>query len=164
MPHAPKRQTWAWWIATVGGLGAVPYASGTFGSLAGIAIAWMLHLLLQPFSGFLEMAGLATVLALLVVLGVSASSVLAAELAEHDPSVIVIDEVCGMLVVLLLLPFVWGAVVMGFLLFRFFDIVKPFPISWVERRLPAGWGVMGDDLVAGVAAGLCARGVMALLW
>jgi phosphatidylglycerophosphatase A len=82
---------------------------------------------------------------------------------EKDSGLIVIDEMVGVLVTLLFIP--WGikSVVVGFFLFRLMDIVKPFPIRRLERSLPGGWGVVGDDVLAGVYANVALRVVMAFL-
>ncbi|MEW6325463.1 MAG: phosphatidylglycerophosphatase A [Nitrospirota bacterium] len=142
----------AWWIATVGGIGRVPIAPGTAGSAAGLALAWLLY------SAWGAWAVMMVILPL-TALGVAASSALTAGGGDKDPSIIVIDEVCGMLVAVAGLSFTGLTALGAFVLFRLFDIVKPFPLSWIERRLPGGWGVMGDDLAAGLAANLCVRAV-----
>jgi len=147
-------------IATVAGTGHAPAAPGTFGSLAALPLAWALHWL----GGI---AALASVTALLFVAGYwAAREYLAGR--RDDPPEIVIDEVVGMLISLWPLSagltltgadpavFPWPGWVGGFLLFRFFDIVKPPPVSWADR--PGAFGVMLDDVIAGALAG----GVMLL--
>jgi phosphatidylglycerophosphatase A len=94
--------------------------------------------------------------------GVAAAGGVAASLKQADPSVVVIDEVCGMLIALIGLSLTPLTVLVAFLLFRLFDIVKPYPISWAERRVPGGWGIMVDDLLAGLAAQICVR--LLLVW
>lgn len=79
----------------------------------------------------------------------------------HDPSIIVIDEIVGMLVALAFLPKTATVVVLTFVMFRLFDIVKPFPVRNLER-IPAGWGIMLDDVAAGVYANVVCR--LILLW
>jgi phosphatidylglycerophosphatase A len=150
-------RNWAWWVATVGGLGRAPLAPGTVGSLAGLALVWSL----QRVGGDWGVAIAAVAAVVLILPAVAASSALTAGRCERDPQIIVIDEVCGMLVAVAGLSLTATTAGLGFLFFRLFDIVKPFPISWIERRLPGGWGIVGDDLAAGVAANLCTRAVLA---
>ena len=151
-------------IVTAGGLGLLPAAPGTWGSLGAIPLTWALHAL----GGFWLVAGVTVVL---FVIGVWASKVYLAG-RQDDPSEIVIDEVVGQMIALWPLSwgltlagtdpsvFPWPGWVGGFLMFRFFDIVKPPPVSWCDR--PGHWGVMLDDVVAGILAGavmLLAAGV-----
>ena len=82
------------------------------------------------------------------------------ETCGHDPSQATIDELSGQWLALLLLPDGWGTVLLGFAAFRFFDILKPEPVNSMQK-LPGGWGVMADDLVAGIYANLSVR---ILLW
>ena len=74
-------------------------------------------------------------------------------LGEHDFGGIVWDEVAGFLVTMWFVPFSWTAVLAGFILFRFFDIVKPWPIKWVDQKVEGGLGIMLDDVLAGLMAG-----------
>ena len=140
-------------IATVGPCGHVPAAPGTVGSVAGLMLFWAVRASGSPA---VEWA---------VLLAVTAIGVVAASRAEsayrrRDPGLIVIDEVAGMLLTLAAVPVgFWGAMV-GFFAFRLFDVVKPFPARRAER-LPGGWGVMADDLVAGLYAQALLR---LLLW
>jgi phosphatidylglycerophosphatase A len=90
---------------------------------------------------------------------VAASAAYAAELGQLDPGCIVIDEVCGQLIALAFLPAAWVPVGASFVLFRFFDIIKPWPIRKLEK-LPGGWGIMADDVGAGLAAAALARLVL----
>jgi phosphatidylglycerophosphatase A len=142
-------------VATAGGVGTVPRAPGTAGSVVGLAAGWAAASALGPL-------GYAGVTAALFALGV-----VAAERAERsarckDPSFVVIDEVVGMLVALFALPLRAGELLAALLCFRLFDIAKPFPLRRLEA-LPGGWGVMLDDLVAGVYANLAVRiGIWAL--
>jgi len=145
-------------LATVGGVGYAPLAPGTCGSLIAV-----------PFLPVL--AGLRTrswpayaATTVLVVTVAVWSAGRAAELfGDHDDSRIVIDEVAGLVIAGLFLPGTWLATGLAFALFRLFDVVKPFPAGWVDRRVRGGLGVVGDDLVAGVYAGLSARLVLGLL-
>ena len=140
-------------VATAGYCGNVPVAPGTAGSAVGVAL-----LMLVRASGS---AGLeALILPAIVAAGIWAASAAERDYGRADPPAVVIDEVAGMWVTLLWLPVGWVGALAGFLAFRFFDIVKPFPARTAER-LPGGWGVMADDLVAGVYAALTVR---ALAW
>ena len=152
-------------IATAGYVGFVPWASGTFGSLVGLGIAFL--------PGVAAPVPLIVLSLFFLFLGVRSSSIVAdtvghqltrtAAIAkktfqpdEHavpDPSIVVIDEVVGMWIALLFVPLnpVSGAI--AFFSFRFFDIVKPPPARQVER-IPKGWGIMLDDVVAGIYANL----------
>ena len=140
-------------IATCGYVGYVPVAPGTAGSIAGLVLYGAAGLL----GGTQVEIG---VLAVVLAVGVWSSAASERHLGETDPGVIVIDEVAGMLITLLALQPTWGGVLAGFLAFRFFDVVKPFPARWAER-LPGGWGVMADDVIAGLYAHLVLR---LLLW
>ena len=136
-------------IATAGYCGTVPVAPGTVGSAVGVV-----SLVLVRSSGS---AGLeALVLAALVPVGVWAASAVERDCGRTDPPAVVIDEVAGMWLTLLWLPVGWAGVLAGFLAFRIFDVVKPWPARAAER-LPGGWGVMTDDVVAGVYAALTLR-------
>lgn len=140
-------------IATCGYVGYVPVAPGTAGSIAGLALYGAAGLL----GGTQVEVG---VLAVVLAVGVWSSAASERHLGVTDPGVIVIDEVAGMLITLLALQPTWGGVLAGFLAFRFFDVIKPFPARWAER-LPGGWGVMADDVIAGLYAHLALR---LLLW
>ena len=131
-------------LATLGPIGYSPLAPGTAGSLAALPLCGLISLM---------RFGLAlTVVVVLVGLAVWIAHAAEKAIARNDPPEVVIDEVCGMMVALLGLPFTPGWVIGGFALFRLFDIVKPFPIRWVDRRVPGGWGIMLDDIIAGVLA------------
>ena len=94
--------------------------------------------------------------AVLFCVGAAAAARHAAELGRPDPGRIVVDEVCGQLVACAFLPADWISVAVAFALFRFFDIIKPWPIRKLEG-LPGGWGIMADDVGAGLAAAALAR-------
>ncbi len=80
--------------------------------------------------------------------------------SRKDPGLIVIDEMAGFLMTLLFIPWSAKSVVIGFFVFRLMDITKPFPIRRIEAKLPGGWGVVGDDILAGIYANLVLRIVM----
>ncbi|OIP61418.1 MAG: phosphatidylglycerophosphatase A [Nitrospirae bacterium CG_4_9_14_3_um_filter_53_35] len=126
--------------------GYAPLASGTAGTLVGIAI----FILLNQFP--LKLYGILT--SAIVFFGVWLSSRAEAILGEKDSGVIVIDEIAGFLITMFALPMTWQTIVIGFFVFRAFDIFKPFPIRRIDQRVPGGWGVMLDDVLAGVYANL----------
>ena len=133
-----------WWVATFLGIGKIPWAPGTWASLAAIPFFY-------PFLG--KPLQLAEILVGVYFLGVYTSTQMEKEVGEKDPSSAVIDEVLGMGVAMVAIPQQWPFVVMAFVLFRLFDIWKPFPIRRLEK-LPGGWGIMTDDLVAGIYANI----------
>jgi phosphatidylglycerophosphatase A len=130
-------------------LGLIPFAPGTFGSLLGIPIHWVFSRL--PI--FLEMS----FLGLVVLISVWISGRAEILLKHKDPSQIVIDEVVGMAVALAGAPLEPSLVVITFLVFRFFDIFKPFPIRHIDRSIHGGWGIVLDDVAAGFMANMAWR-------
>jgi phosphatidylglycerophosphatase A len=140
-------------LATCGGVGYLPGAPGTWGSLAAVAVWWLLS--------HLGLWGYVLALAVLLALSIPLAGAAQEYLGPDNPA-IVLDEMVGLLIALAGVPGNWLWVVLGFVLFRLLDICKPFPIKYVER-LPGGWGVVLDD----AAAGLLARvvlGVLIILW
>ena len=141
-------------LATVGPVGRLRPASGTWGSLFGLVTGFGLASL-SP--GLLEVATL-----LVIVFGAIAANHHQNETGGKDASEVVIDEVAGQWIALLVIPIDWRWAVAAFLLFRFFDITKIGPIGMVEKW-PGGAGVMADDVIAGVFAALCLW-LAQLLW
>ncbi len=146
-------------IATCGGLGLSPYAPGTVGS----ALALPLILVALPVGLELQLVALLALFAI----GVWASEQRGQQLQQDDASSIVIDEFVGQwltaLVAMALLPTLQGSplfLLVAFVCFRVFDIAKPWPISWCDRSVKGGFGVMLDDLVAAVPAGLLTALIM----
>ena len=129
-------------VATAGGAGWAPLAPGTVGSALTGLVLW-----LAPPSR----TGRAVGLVVVTVLGLWAAGRAERALGRKDPGAIVVDEVAGMTLSVLPFPPTWPVLAVGFVLFRVFDIWKPFPAN-VAQRLPGGLGVMADDLVAGVYA------------
>lgn len=143
-------------MATGFGAGYAPVASGTAGSLVGLGLVVLLYRL-----------SLSWIIYLLIVLvvflvGVYVSGRYERDSGQKDSGRIVIDEIAGMLLAAFLLPPDWVTLAGAFFLFRVFDIFKPPPARWAERRLPGGWGVMMDDMVAGLYANLVIRGLWLL--
>ena len=130
------------WVATFLGIGKIPFAPGTWASLAAAPLFY--PLIDSP------LVHLGTLVAVYF-LGVYATGEYAKNIGEVDPSSAVMDEVLGMGVAMWAIPRQWPFAVMAFILFRLFDIWKPYPIHRVEK-LPGGWGIMTDDLVAGLYA------------
>jgi phosphatidylglycerophosphatase A len=139
-------------IATLGPVGAFPYAPGTLGAAVGVAVVALVHSLpLGPTGVRFAMAALA---AGIYGLGVWSAGRAEEAMGVTDPGPVVIDEVVGQMIAFLSQPTVgWKSLLGGFLLFRFFDILKPFPARRSEH-LPRGWGIMTDDVVAGIYSGL----------
>jgi phosphatidylglycerophosphatase A len=138
--HMPLRHP-AMLIATWLGVGLSPVAPGTGASLVALAIAWPIRVV----SGI---PGIALAVALVFALGCWAADVVARARRVRDPDVVVVDEIAGQWLVLRAAPtdpLGWGA---AFLLFRLFDISKPWPVNWVDRHLKGGLGIMLDDILA----------------
>jgi phosphatidylglycerophosphatase A len=131
-------------IASFFGLGFFPVAPGTLTSLA-------IVLLYRYWMGGWAWPFLLVSVLLVLVLGIPAAAAYSSELKKTDPRRVVIDEAAGQLLVFILVPPEWTLLIVGFLLFRFFDIVKPFPIRKAES-LPGGWGIMADDVAAALPA------------
>jgi phosphatidylglycerophosphatase A len=128
-------------IATWFGVGLTPVAPGTCASIAALPLAWMIRAATGP-------AGLGTAVALVFLAGCWAAGVIAKQHDEPDPAEIVVDEVAGQWLVLLVVPFEPIAWALGLLLFRLFDIWKPWPVSWADRQVKGGLGIMLDDVLA----------------
>ena len=130
-------------LSTWFGTGLLPVAPGTFGSLASVPIVLVLQHLGVWYSSF--------VLAFVTCVAVWASDRTQKLLGQNDPKEVVIDEVAGFLLAMFLLPSSWPVLGLGFLLFRGFDIIKPYPAKQAER-LRGGLGIVMDDLIAGLYA------------
>ncbi len=142
-----RRRGLAVWIATTGGVGYLP-VPGTFGSLVGIALVAALGRL--PFGRPSLALALLAATVLVYFAGIGAASLAEDYFGRTDPGHVVIDEVAGQMLSFLLCPDAsWRWLLAGFLLFRFFDVLKPFPAGRAEH-LRAGWGIMTDDMVAGI--------------
>lgn len=126
------------------GSGLAPVAPGTAGTLVAIPV----YLLLQPLAPSVYLS----LVAALFIAGIPMCAFTAKRLGVHDHSGIVWDEVVGYLVTMAFAPVGWLWVVAGFVLFRIFDVAKPWPIKWLDRQVHGGFGIMLDDLVAGVFA------------
>jgi phosphatidylglycerophosphatase A len=145
-----KKTQWAWAVATFFGAGRLKPGPGTWGSIAAVllwaACVWILHPA-PPALLLILIAGIA----LAIGLGIPAATIAARESGRHDPGFVVIDEVAGQWIAVLGSPADWRHALIALALFRIFDILKPPPARQLER-LPAGWGIVFDDVAAGLYA------------
>ena len=144
-----SNQQAAMFLATGGYIGRIPIAPGTFGSLIGIPIVYAFSMIGWPA------AVAATVIIIMV--AVWAAHVAEQHLKQKDPGCIVIDEIAGMCVALVGIPFSWTTGLAGFFMFRIFDIIKPPPVRQLERHLSGGWGIVMDDVAAGAMTHITLR-------
>lgn len=136
-----------------GYLGYIPFAPGTVGSAAGLALLWLLR---AAATFWIELA----VIVVLFALGAWSGTRAEAYFGTTDPGQGIIDEVMGMLITVAFIPVHLSGAIAGFILFRVFDVIKPYPASRLER-LPGGVGMMADDAMAAVYANL---GLRIVLW
>lgn len=129
------------------GSGLAPVAPGTFGTLAAIPIYLLVAML--PLQWYL------LVLLLVSLAGITICAKAASNLGVHDHPAIVWDEIAGFLVTMILAPSGWLWLLAGFVFFRLFDILKPWPIRTIDKRVSGGTGIMLDDIIAGLFACLC---------
>lgn len=138
-------------VATVGGLGYFPMAPGTVGSAAGLLVYLPIRWLGVPVIEALAIVAV-------FFIGAIASTAAERHFGHIDPGPVVADEVLGMLVTLAFLPVSITGAIVGFVLFRVFDVIKPPPSRQLEA-LPGGWGIMTDDLMAAIYAHVVLRGL-----
>jgi phosphatidylglycerophosphatase A len=156
-------------LTTCGGIGFMPLAPGTFGSLVGVLVYLFFVQIESSFSAFFALKNLndaqltawihalnLILFLLFCILSIWASGRATRLFQNKDPQKVVVDEVIGQLIVFLFVPFdiSWKLILAGFVLFRLFDIWKPYPIDSLQN-LPAGIGVCADDILAGVYGGTC---------
>jgi phosphatidylglycerophosphatase A len=141
-------------LATGGYVGYAPFASGTFGSAVGLPIVYLLSKLT-----WLQATGITVIL---ILISVWVAHQAEQQLNAKDPGCIVIDEIAGMCVTMLYIPLTLATGMAGFFLFRLFDVIKPPPARQLERNLTGGWGVVMDDVVAGVMANIVLQ--IGLFW
>ena len=144
------------WIATGFGLGYSPVMPGTAGTLLGLPLAWAM-------STRLDVGSFLALELVLLILGVGICKIGSEMLGKPDPSAVVFDEYVSLPLALFLIPFTWQTLLFAFVLHRVFDITKPWPVSAAER-LPHGWGIMADDVVAAILANLVLHVFVALSW
>jgi phosphatidylglycerophosphatase A len=159
-PPSEKKTLWAWLAGTFFGAGLLKPGPGTYGSIAAVLLWYAAAHVLHPNPVTLAIG--TTIAAVAVTLiGIPAATIVAHESGREDPGHVVIDEVAGQLIALIAIPADWRHAALSLLLFRLFDILKPPPIRQLER-LPAGTGIMLDDVAAGLFALAIAH--LALLW
>jgi len=142
-------------LATGCFIGKIPFAPGTWGSLAGLPISWLLSRI--------HISGAAFAVLVFLVLAVWIAGRAEGLLAQKDPGCIVVDEVAGILVTLVGLPWNLTCVCAGFVIFRILDIGKPFPVRWIDKRMAGGIGIVGDDVAAGIMGNLILRMFLMLI-
>ena len=142
-------------IAAWFGAGFIPFAPGTWGSLATLPFA----------AGAYSLGIIPSVLSFvfIIILSIPISGAASKILKREDPSEVVIDEAAGIFVTMFLIPVSWSGIIAGFILFRFFDILKPFPIRLIDRRIKGGAGIVLDDIMAGVYGNVCLRIILFLV-
>jgi phosphatidylglycerophosphatase A len=141
-------------FATGGYVGYLPIAPGTFGSALGLGLLWGIRTV-----GDMRLEIL--VLVLILVLGIWSGSVVERYVGTVDPGIVIMDEIAGMLITMLLIPVTAISVLAGFLVFRALDILKPWPARRLER-LPGGFGIMADDVMAAIYGNLVMHGLSAV--
>ena len=139
------------------GSGLAPKMPGTFGTLAALPLV----VLLSHYASF---SVYLSVTVLVSIVGIWICGKAADDMGVHDDSSIVWDEVAGMLITMLAVPLSWQTLLVGFVLFRFFDILKPWPISYLDKHVHGGFGIMIDDVLAGVFALACLHFVLFMAW
>ena len=133
------------------GSGLAPKAPGTFGTLAALP----LYFLIADCS----LVNYLLITLLVTVAGFWLCDKAAKDMQVHDHGAIVWDEIAGLLITLIAVPVSWLAVLVGFMLFRLFDIFKPWPIKLLDRHVKGGFGIMIDDVLAGIFAAVCLQGI-----
>lgn len=139
------------------GSGLAPKAPGTFGTLAALPLVVLVSLT-APLYLYILLAVLGSIV------GIWICGKAARDMGVHDDSSIVWDEVIGMMITMCAVPLTWQSIVVGFILFRLFDIIKPWPISYLDKNLHGGLGIMLDDVVAGLAALGCMQFLLYQGW
>jgi phosphatidylglycerophosphatase A len=133
-------------------LGYIPFASGTFGTLWGLPIFYVLSAQTFWFQVLIIIASIG----LAIYLAGQAEDFL----RRKDPSQVVIDEIVGYMVTVAGMPFSWTTAISGFIIFRIMDIVKPYPIRKIDQKMPGGWGIVLDDVLAGVYCQIILRSLV----
>lgn len=144
-------------LSTWFGSGYLRPAPGTWGTLAALPFAWGIHYLGGQ-------AGLAVCALLAYAIGTWSAHVYSRLTDSHDASEVVIDEVAGVWLAFAFVPLSFVGLVIAFLLFRIADILKPWPASWADRSLGGGFGIMTDDMIAGLYAGGVTYAIMQTEW
>jgi len=145
-------------IVTVLGLGMAPIAPGTFGALGAVLLYFILYYLNIPF----DLVPLLFAISVISLIGIWSTNALLKDWGE-DPSKVVIDEFVGILVTMILIPINPFNIIVGFVLFRFFDILKPLGVRYIDKNVKGGLGVMLDDVLAGIYACLLLHLILFLI-
>lgn len=140
------------WVATWGGCGFIKPAPGTWGTLGGLPFGIALMYLGGVYALLIG-------LAIIIPLGLWASKHFEIMARDKDSGMIVIDEVAGLWIALMPALLTPWSVLLAFALFRFFDVVKPYPVSWIDKKMQGALSIMGDDLMAGIYAALVLIGI-----
>lgn len=146
VPTSGRKTGWAWAVATVFGVGRINPGPGTWGSVAG-ALAWFG--VAKAMSASAPVWGTVAAAAAVTAIGIPAATRVERESGREDPGFVVVDEVAGQLITLIGCPVEWRHALVGLVLFRLFDIAKPWPVRNLEQ-LPEGTGIMMDDVAAGL--------------
>ncbi len=138
------------------GCGKSPVAPGTVGTLGALPLVWLVAQL-NPLGG------------MIFIFTFTVAAMLLAHMHElmtgaHDPGEVVVDEVVGFLITMLWIPFHWPNVLAAFVIFRILDILKPFPISYIDRKVKGGVGAVGDDLLAGIIGNVILHALLQNGW
>ena len=142
-------------IATGCFSGKIPFIPGTFGTVVGLPLAFLVSRIYPSYG--------AIFLVLFIFFSVFIARQAQIVLNQHDPGCIVIDEIAGIMITLYGLPFNGFNVLLGFILFRVLDIFKPFPIGIIDQKITGGTGVVLDDVAAGLMANIILRGIIKFL-
>jgi len=137
------------WLAFGLGTGLSPRAPGTVGTVPGLLLGWLLVMLTAPLGSAVGIAVLLGVTLVLFAVGIYLCDQASRRLGVHDHGGIVFDEIVGVLPVFVVMPQSWWELALIFVCFRVFDVIKPWPIGWLDRRVAGGFGIMVDDLLAG---------------
>jgi phosphatidylglycerophosphatase A len=153
MPSQMRKTLWAWIVGTFFGAGLLKPGPGTYGSIAALLLWYAAAHTLRPGPSSLAFGTAAAALVVTLV-GIPAATIVARESGRKDPGLVVIDEAAGQLIALIFAKPDWKHAALALVLFRLFDIVKPWPIRRLES-LPGGTGIMLDDVAAGLLAVVC---------
>ena len=138
-------------IACGFGFGLLPFMPGTFGTLVAIPMYLMMQHLTLPVYALITL--------IITLVGIPLCDIASRDLGQHDHPNVVWDEIAGYLITMFAAPEGWLWILIGFGLFRLFDIAKPWPIGWLDKNVPGGFGVMIDDVVAGVVSAILLQAI-----
>ncbi len=154
-PPSEKKTLWAWLVGTFFGAGLLKPGPGTYGSISALLL-WFISIHVFHPTPLAQTIGTTIAALTATLIGIPAATIVARESGREDPGHVVIDEVAGQLIALIAIPADWQHALISLLLFRLFDILKPWPIRKLEA-FPAGTGIMLDDVAAGILALACAQ-------